>query len=437
VGKLDSIYLNNFRGISDSIIPIYQVNFLIGENSTGKSSVLNAIALLSSPEFWFNLNFNTREHEFGGYKDIVSVSSSDKSEFQMGIFKDDGKHKKSSCYMIHFKEGKNGLPVLSRFSQLCNEFVATVVLTDKSIKIFGTKKIPSCTSCFELKGCFDYLRRIPDLYRSGYKNISGDLKIFMKKNPISLFPIVVEKLFPEIVNEKKEEDYFEFPTLASNFASLAPIRTKPKRTYDGYAQKFSPEGEHTPYILRSKIWKKGDSSFKESLEKYGNDSGLYSSINISQFGNDKSAPFELLVNLSGNSSLRINSVGYGVSQVLPVIVELINRPKNTFFNVQQPEVHLHPKAQAALGDLFFSVAINKKNILCVETHSDYLVDRFRMNYRKHETDENFAQILFFKRDENGNVINTIKILEDGEYGDDQPPEFREFFLEEQRKILGF
>lgn len=434
---VDSIYINNFRGFKETVVPIKKVNFFLGENSTGKSSVLNAIALLSSHDFWFQLNFNTPENEFGGFKDIVSQASDNKKEFQLGVYKKDEILERSACYMLHFIEGKNGLPSLNRFSQLCKEFVASVCMSNNSVKIIGTKNIPSCTDCFELAGCFEYLKDIPENHRKGYKLIKGELKTYMKKNPIVLFPTVIEKLFPEFVNGKNDDDFFQFPTLASNFASLAPIRTKPKRTYDGYAQRYSAEGEHTPYILRSKIWKKDGAEFSKALEKFGTESGLFSSIKISQFGNDKSAPFELIVNLSDNASFRINSVGYGVSQVLPVIVELLNRPSKTFFTVQQPEVHLHPKAQAALGDVFFEAAFEGNKILCIETHSDYLIDRFRINYRSNTVDNDFSQVLFFDRENDFNNIYIINISEDGDYDERQPIAFREFFLDEQRKILGF
>ena len=432
-----SIYLNNFRGISNTIISICQVNFFLGENSTGKSSVLSALALLSSPDFWFNMNFNTSDYEFGGYRDIVSISSKDKNEFQLGIYKGGDVKGGSACYLLHFQEGKNGLPILNRFSQLSSEHFLTVKLSPKEVAVYGSKNVPDCVKSFELEGCFEFLKDLPGTIKRGYKKISGDFKIALKRSPIFIFPAVLETLFPEY-KTKSEEDPYPFPALTERrLASLAPIRTKPKRTYDGYAQRYSPEGEHTPYVIRTNLSKKGSSSFRSALDAFGKESGLFTTVGVSQFGKDSSAPFELIVNLSSNSPLRINSVGYGVSQVLPVIVELLNRPTKTWFTVQQPEVHLHPRAQAALGDVFFQVASTQKKFLFVETHSDYLIDRFRLNYKKKNVKEDFAQILFFEREENGNLITQIKIHEDGEYPEIQPKNFRAFFLEEQRKLLGF
>lgn len=435
--NLDSIYLNNFRGISESTIPIYPVNFFLGENSTGKSSVLSALSLLSSPEFWINLNFNTRDYDFGGYRDIVSISSQDKKEFQLGLYKEGNSGTQGTCYLLHFREGKDGLPILNRFSQLCSDHLVTLKVSPKQITVYGSKNLPDCVTCFDLCGCFEFLKNLPVTHKKGYKNISGDLKRFMRHNPIIAFPRIIDILFPEN-KTKKEEDPFLIPALTRNsLASLAPIRTKPKRTYDGYSQRYSSEGEHTPYVIRANTGKKGSRSFCAALDAFGKESGLFSTVGVSQFGKDRSAPFELIISLSAKSPLRINSVGYGVSQALPVVVELLNQPNKTWYTVQQPEVHLHPRAQAALGDVFFQVASTQEKILFVETHSDYLIDRFRLNYRKNSTKEDFAQILFFERVDDGNVITQIKISQDGEYPEKQPKEFRSFFLEEQRKILGF
>jgi hypothetical protein len=434
---LDSIYLNNFRGIKNTIIPICNVNFFLGENSTGKTSVLSAIALLSSTDFWINLNFNTSDYEFGGYKDIVSISSKDKKEFHLGVYKCGDKYEKNACYILHFREDKNGLPVLSRFSQLSAKHFVTLKISPKEISFYGSKNVPDCVKCFDLEGCFEYLKKLPSNVKRGYKKISGDFRVALKHNPILMFPTVLENVFPEY-KTNKNDDHYPFPVLTDRYlASLAPIRTKPKRTYDGFTQRYSAEGEHTPYVIRANIGKKGGSSFRSALEFFGKESNLFSTISVAQFGKDSAAPFELLINLSSSSPLRINSVGYGVSQALPVVVELLNRPDKTWFTVQQPEVHLHPRAQAALGDIFFQVASAQKKIIFVETHSDYLIDRFRLNYRKNKVEDNFAQILFFEREENGNNIIQIKIQSDGEYPENQPKEFRSFFLEEQRKILGF
>jgi hypothetical protein len=229
------------------------------------------------------------------------------------------------------------------------------------------------------------------------------------------------------------------PNFVNSVAWIAPIRTRPRRTYDGYSTEYDPSGEHTPYLVRDYISrKKPPTRFLTSVHEYGVDSGLYDSIYVKRYGTGAAAPFELGVTFS-DKKYRIDNVGYGVSQSLPVAVELIARPPGTWFAIQQPEVHLHPRAQAALGSLIWTMAEQYDKRFYIETHSDFTIDRFRIHRRKsYEAAGNAltAQVLFFERDITGNKVTSIPILDSGEYSDEQPDSFRRFFIDEQLAILG-
>ncbi|OGI37670.1 MAG: hypothetical protein A2140_06425 [Candidatus Muproteobacteria bacterium RBG_16_62_13] len=121
-----------------------------------------------------------------------------------------------------------------------------------------------------------------------------------------------------------------------------------------------------------------------------------------------------------------------------MIVELFARPKFTRFAIQQPEVHLHPKAQAALGDIIFELAHIERKKFFLETHSDYLIDRFRLNYRNTASASAVpnAQVLFFERTAKGNQVIEIEIQKDGLTSSDQPKAYRYFFVNESLRLLG-
>lgn len=433
---MDTIYMNNFRGFKEVAVPIRRVNFFVGENSTGKTSLLALLDLFSKPEFWFNLDFNTGSYEFGGYKDIVSVSSDDQEEFQIGLCRPNQKQpERSACYMIHFSQAKNGLPQLVRFSQLCGMYHATMQISNRQVAVQLSTDVPPFADCSVAEKCFRYLHDTVPQIDTDYKKLPDDVRGFLRRTPIANFPSILSLLFKDS-EFLKRFDSFPFPGLRANLASMAPIRTTPKRTYDGYTKRYSPDGEHTPYVIRKRLPRgKKNNAFKEALEAFGKDSGLFETVGVTQFGKDSSAPFELTVTLS-SKALRINSVGYGVSQALPVVVELLTRGKTSWIAIQQPEVHLHPKAQAALGDVLFHAAIDQSQVLFVETHSDYLLDRFRLAMRNHEHPDDFAQVVFFERSTAGNQVFPMVINKSGEYPQDQPPGFRAFFLAEQKRILG-
>ena len=70
----------------------------------------------------------------------------------------------------------------------------------------------------------------------------------------------------------------------------------------------------------------------------------------------------------------IADVGFGISQVLPIVVAIVTLPKQSTLLIEQPEVHLHPRMQMALADLFVAAALSGKNVV-VETHSEHMINR--------------------------------------------------------------
>ena len=181
-------------------------------------------------------------------------------------------------------------------------------------------------------------------------------------------------------------------------------------------------------------------NIKKKLEDFGKASGLFDEISIKRLGDKGSEPFQVQVRkydgrLKGPRRNLID-VGYGVSQALPVIAELLREDAPHLFLLQQPEVHLHPSAQAALGSLFCQVASSQRRLL-VETHSDHLIDRVRMDIRdgagalKPED----VSILYFERGGLDVRIHSLRIDEMGNILC-APDGYRSFFMEETTKSLG-
>jgi predicted ATPase len=155
---------------------------------------------------------------------------------------------------------------------------------------------------------------------------------------------------------------------------------------------------------------------------------------VSPFDTTANAPFALNVVLN-NKRRQIVNVGYGVSQVLPIIIEILRTHGGQWFAIQQPEIHLHPRAQASLGDLTFEAAVRDNKKFIIETHSDFIINRFRQRMQA-EPDANInAQVVFFERNAQGNKAHVIGLEGDGKYSPQQPPGFKSFFLEEELKNL--
>ena len=179
----------------------------------------------------------------------------------------------------------------------------------------------------------------------------------------------------------------------------------------------------------------GSPEFREHLESFGEASGLYSSIGIRRVGRKDSDPFQIEVkHPHGGPWRNLVDVGYGVSQAIPIIADAVSTEPSTTLLIQQPEVHLHPRAQAAMGSFFAQLATSGRNQLVVETHSDYLVDRVRMDVRDGRIKAGDVVILYFEQAKGGVDIHPIEIDARG-HPREVPPGYRSFFLEEQRRFF--
>ena len=230
------------------------------------------------------------------------------------------------------------------------------------------------------------------------------------------------------------------PTEQGPFAS-APVRSKPRRTYDPSRPVRDPEGETIPMYLSTVFFedKKSWNALKNALEGFGRDAGLFDEISVKPLGKRGSEPFQMHVRKNGKKAKgpmrNMIDVGYGVSQVLPVITELFRDDATPMFLLQQPEVHLHPSAQAALGSLFCQVATTQRQLV-VETHSDHLLDRVRMDVRDSKTKltPDDVSILFFERGNLDVQIHSLRLDSEGNVLD-APASYRRFFMEETQRSL--
>jgi hypothetical protein len=227
-----------------------------------------------------------------------------------------------------------------------------------------------------------------------------------------------------------------FRSLGPRPYAFAPIRTHPQRTYDPLTDEPKPEGSHIPMVLarvsssNAKAWEE----LRASLDSFGKFSGLFSHLEVRRMGQKESDPFQIRVRISGPRRNLVD-VGYGVSQILPIIVDSLQRPEGSTFLLQQPEVHLHPKAQAELGSFLALIAKDYGKRFLIETHSDHLVDRIRMDIRDRDyLEPDNVQILYFERQDGGVVIQPLEVDHFGNIVN-APPGYRQFFLEEEKRLL--
>ncbi len=127
-----------------------------------------------------------------------------------------------------------------------------------------------------------------------------------------------------------------------------------------------------------------------------------------------------------NNKLKLENVGVGVSQVLPVLLSCMiktNPENNEIILLEQPELHLHPSAQANLADFFIATSLSGNKNLFIETHSEHVVNRIKT--KKVEIanfDNDKIKIYFASKNGDETELKSIKIGTSGEYVVDDYPD---------------
>ncbi len=411
--------VRSFVGRHD--IPIRPLTLLVGENSSGKSTLLSLLSAVSDPfGFPFRPSLNSPPYNLGNF-DTIATSGIKKSEhadyFRIGYTVHDWDEDKKSDIIARYLN-RNGAIELADLEAVRNLTSAKITFEHNmghtnigwSARIANDNLAPyHYTFGAEISPAFNLYSLMGALpgARSGF--LSKEDR--MNPTPERLLFRTFTSLF---------DDY-----MLNGTVSLAPVRMEPKRTYDIITEDFSPKGEHIPFVLPSLL---NDVNRRKILENFGAESGLFKKIEVSRLGNYNTDPARVMVTGSGPTANLIDT-GYGVSQALPVLVESIRARPDTMLLLQQPEVHLHPRAQAALGTLFVELIKAENKQFVVETHSDYIIDRVRIEVAKGNIAAEDVQILYFEKPKNATRIYPITMDEIGNL-QDVPPTYRAFFLEE-------
>jgi hypothetical protein len=142
-------------------------------------------------------------------------------------------------------------------------------------------------------------------------------------------------------------------------------------------------------------------------------------------GKTRSDIFELrLRDKARGSSVEVafNDVGFGISQMLPIIVQSVASEKK-IITIEQPEVHIHPRLQAEIGDLLVETMQTNGHQFLVETHSEHLILRLRKLVREKKLKPQDLCVLHVSRGKHGAEVQRIHVGDDGSFLDEWPGGF--------------
>jgi hypothetical protein len=442
---MDLLLLRNFRCFTTpGDIPIRPLTLLVGENSSGKTSFLAAIRLAWDIAYSAKpIDFNEEPLLLGAFDQIANYRggrAGRAESFEIGFEAPRRRHVRQ----VDHTSGHPPLRYSAEFRRSgSHPVIAKQTLQSGDYRLTITFPTVSAPPHYEIQASS---RKItgeldPDLVRF---RITADAPVDWAHLLYSVIPphqSRADRAKPKFDKDQLIE--IEHLLRAGRFRSvsrpiaISPVRTRPLRTYNPVSAAPLPEGDHIPMVLAKTFFEERDNwlKLKSALDAFGSASGLFSSLEIKPLGRHESDPFQIRVKIEGPPSNLVD-VGYGVSQVLPILVDALLASRDEFFLLQQPEIHLHPRAQAELGSFLGTVVSNQSMRAVVETHSDYLLDRIRMDIRdKKGLSPDDVIILFFER--NGLEVS-VRSMEIDEHGNllNAPPSYRRFFLEEERRFLG-
>lgn len=416
--------LRTFMGVHT--FPVAPLTLITGENSSGKSTLLAGLACVCDFEgFPFRPAFNRPPYSLGSFDTIVSHRGKRPlGSFAIGYTRPLPRPGAAERVLARYTDVE-GQPALAHLVVSSGPESVTIEVKESSSKTF-TGNLRVVLEDRELERQFSF-SKIPGEGRG-----------------LDLSTLVVNVLIRGSTGESVKIDTELFQRLhriSSSFApasavSVAPIRFTPNRVYSQASDLFDPTGNHIPMVLDRMLRSptaKETRAVIDSLNRFGAASGMFTSVTVRRLGRKVGAPFQVEATVGGRPR-NLLDVGYGVSQSLPIVVQLALLRSRDMLLLQQPEVHLHPRAQAALGTLFAEAVAKGKRRLVIETHSDYIIDRVRQEVAAGSIPPESVRILFLERrraksrvwpvalDGKGNLLKA-------------PVTYGAFFLEEQMRLF--
>ncbi len=139
--------------------------------------------------------------------------------------------------------------------------------------------------------------------------------------------------------------------------------------------------------------------------------------------NNRHINISLNANKFDSTAVDISQVGFGVSQIFPIILEGLQMPLGNTLLLEQPEIHLHPNLQMQIADYFISLALSGKRVI-IETHSDHIINRLVRRIVE-DNDHGLNKLIgiyFVEPSENGSTLKEV-ILNDTKGIDNWPSGF--------------
>jgi len=430
-----SLAINNFRGFQNQEIDLSNISVLIGENCSGKSSLIKLLlAMKQSLE-----TPNDQESNF-----TLSGDYSDLGSYHETVFSHQTNRKIS--FKVKFRNDYNKfylkeiIPIAGQFEETKSEHVPRRILK-RDIEKLSLKylkgKIDDETSVeFQISNELDKNSTIKTKF---YNKKLGELKIQIQENPETLnddyiylhtpvcninfkhFPSkktyllknirfdksgftsliwgislkeALDRDFEELESDKRKELFYQlsFLLISQNYLRdflsrieyINPISSQPERIFlKGDARRKYRLNNIEKVVKMLDKKKEENSDFIKLFSRLVSDFGIADDIILKS---DSDLPVQELRIKINDLWSNIADVGYGVALQLPILFEALYSEnmskKNKILLIEQPEVHVHPRLQARLIEVLSS--LNKHTSYIIETHSEHIIRKLQSIVKKGE-----------------------------------------------------
>lgn len=209
---------------------------------------------------------------------------------------------------------------------------------------------------------------------------------------------------------------------------LGPLRTKAERLYTWSG--ITPEsvgfaGENTIAAILAardrKIslgYRRPTKPFEEIIALKLKEMGLIEEFSVTQISAQPQSyeVYEVKVRTKGSEDwVNLPDVGFGISQVLPVLVQCFYAPEGSIILMEQPEIHLHPSAQSALADVMIDVINSRENgkdrniQLVIETHSEHFLRRLQRRIAEDSISQEKVSVYFANLTKTPATLESLQI----------------------------
>ena len=460
--------INNFRGFRNQHFKFSRINILIGENSSGKSSLLKFFLALKQTidnPFESNLKLIGDYTDLGNYQQIIYNNNSNLPlQFTISDYNDYIKFYKkrlnelknfnlNTLYDLDELEDESNLNLLNDIDSNPLHFLSKIKNSKTSATFNLTNKLSehsSITTIIE-NSRIGSIKIIPPSTNQKRKRRTCDIIIKLDAEEITLKNIkynydgfILHLIIPMLKEEFKRQKllnntlyiktlfliYFQnyISVYFTNISFVNPMQNIPKRFYVQEDKKRSYELiniEKLVNILGDKnISAKKKQQLMDSLNNAVKVFGIAEEIRI-----QTSEDFPVLtleVKIKGTWA-NITDVGHGVALQLPIIFQAVlsefYSPDNETILIEQPELHLHPSLHAKFIETLIS--IGNKNSYFIETHSEHIIRKLQVLVKNKFNNLSAEDITihYFKKDNEGFQISEHKILENGKLSSPFPSGF--------------